>query len=252
MRISKAAPVLAVLLAAPLPGQFGGGNDLSFRPRFESTNDSSSGRCRLRIRVDDEAEVMMQGDTVRVRVIRGGPARDDGSECTAPLPRTVREFDFEKTDGRGRAELISRPDRGNRLLVRVRDSGGGDDKYTLDFRWSGGSGGWNSGGDDSWRYRDRNRDPFSTGGRDRDRDRDRDRVGQAARLCEDAVRGRLATDHGVSSADLRLTDVDENRRGNRDVIEGEARVRGSRDRYAFRCRVNLDSGRLRDVDVRRR
>ncbi len=247
MRLFTLIPFLAWALPLPVSAQLGRGNDMEFRPRFDSTNDrAGSGRCRIRVRIDDEAEVLMQGDRVVVRVISGGPARDVGSECTSPLPRNLREFEFEKTDGRGRVDLVESPERNGRFIARIRDSKGGDDKYTLDFRWSGG-GGFGSGG--GFGGRDRDRGPFTPGGRDRDRDRDRG--SQAARLCQDAVRGRLATDYGESDADIRLNSLDDNL-GSRDVLEGEARARNSRDRYAFRCRVNLDTGRLRDVEVRRR
>ncbi|HEU0142537.1 MAG TPA: hypothetical protein VFQ79_22635, partial [Bryobacteraceae bacterium] len=78
--------------------QFGRG-DVTFTPRFESTDSNrSSGECKIRVRIDEEAEVIVNGNRVSIRTLRGRPGTDAGSECTSPLPvRGVQDFNFRKT-----------------------------------------------------------------------------------------------------------------------------------------------------------
>ena len=209
-----------------------------FRPRFTSSLDSREGSCKLRLRVDDEAEVIMRADRVFVRAVRGAPARDVGSECTSPLPsRGIQDFEFEQTDGRGRAEVIERPDRRNnsRVVIAVRDDKSGDDKYTLEFRWTSGSafgGGFN---------RPAERSPFSGSFP----------LEEAISLCQDVVRGRIAEEHGYTNTSFLQTDAVV---GRRDWFAGEATARrgGARATFRFECNVSLDAGRVREARVTRR
>jgi hypothetical protein len=227
-----AAGILAGLAAAqPVP-------TTEFRPRFTSSLDSREGSCKLRLRIDDEAEVVMRGDRVFVRALRGAPARDVGSECTGPLPsRGIQDFEFEQTDGRGRAEVIERPDRRNnsRLVIAVRDEKGGDDKYTLEFRWTSG-GAFGPGFSQP-----AERPPFSGSFP----------VEEAVSLCQDVVRGRIAEEHGYTDASFLRTDAVV---GRRDWFAGEATARRGRARATFRfeCNVSLDAGRIREARVTRR
>src|ERR1041384_1608742 len=51
------------------------------------------GRCEIRVWVDNRAEVRMRGDTIFVRTVEGSKGRDEGSECSQPLPyNSVRDF----------------------------------------------------------------------------------------------------------------------------------------------------------------
>jgi hypothetical protein len=209
-----------------------------FRPRFTSSLDSREGSCKLRLRIDDEAEVVMRNDRIVVRAVRGAPARDVGSECTGPLPsRGIQDFEFQQTDGRGRSEVIERPDRRNnsRVVIAVRDDKGGDDKYTLEFRWTSGSafgGGFNSPSE---------RPPFSGSFP----------VEEAISLCQDVVRGRIAEEHGYTNISILRTDSVV---GRRDWFAGEATARrgGVRATFRFECNVSLDAGRVREARVTRR
>jgi hypothetical protein len=229
----------ALVIAAGAFGGFAAAQTVpttEFRPRFSSRLNSREGSCKLRLRIDDEAEVIMQGERVVVRALRGAPARDAGSECTGPLPaRGVQDFEFEQTDGRGRAEVIERPDRRNnsRVVIAVRDDKGGDDKYTLEFRWSAGSAfGFN---------RPAERSPFSGSFP----------VEEAVSLCQDVVRGRIAEEHGYTNASFLRTNAVT---GRRDWFAGEATAtRGlARATFRFECNVSLEEGRVREARVTRR
>ena len=120
------------------------------------------GQCDIRLQVDDQVEVSVQGARVYVHTLSGQDARDDGSECNAPLPdRDPRGFNFEVLDSRSEIRLIEPPsDRnGGRAIVGIRDSPGGFGRYH--FRLS-----WMMAPDDGRR-------PERVDS-DRDRDRDRD------------------------------------------------------------------------------
>src|SRR5437870_4894260 len=79
-----------------------------FTARRMTRNDVplSKGQCDIRLQIDGEAEVSVEGDRVFIRTISGRDGRDDGSECNEPLPRgDVREFNFEVRDSRGEIVL---------------------------------------------------------------------------------------------------------------------------------------------------
>src|SRR5262245_26146512 len=78
--------------------------DASFRVRqMRGANEGArDGKCVIRVMVDDEVDVELQGETVLVRRITGQQGRDDGSECTQPLPQSnYQRFAFRGIDGRG-------------------------------------------------------------------------------------------------------------------------------------------------------
>ena len=78
----KRAAALFFFLALPAMA------DTQFRARQMNRNDvpPGQGQCDIRLQVDGEVEVSVRGQTVFVRTISGREARDDGSECNAPLP----------------------------------------------------------------------------------------------------------------------------------------------------------------------
>jgi len=243
--------ICAAFAAANAPAaQFGGG-DVTFTPRFDSTDSNrSSGECKIRVRIDEEAEVIVSGSRVSIRTLRGRAGTDAGSECTSPLPvRGVQDFDFRKTDGRGRVELTASPDnRSGRAVFLVRDSEGGDDKYTIEFQWSGsgglGTGRNGAGGLSAGRS--------SSGGFGRSGSRQSSTFSNddAFKVCMDAVTTRVLQDYRGAEVDF-ASPVSG---GVRDVIQGEAIAWQGRDRQWFRytCRVDFNSRRVRDVDVTRR
>ncbi len=238
---------LLAFCSAPVPAQFRG-DSTTFRPRITGSGNAITGECKIRVRIDDEADVIVEGDRVMVRTLRGRPGIDAGSECTGPLPRRIREFDFRQTDGPGRAELIDSPERGGRAVIHVRDSDGGDHKYTLEFRWTADGGGGSYGR--SGRGEDRFDEhpggaPLRRGGRFSE--------AEAMDLCREAVQGRIASQYSFRDARIENLAMDDGP-GRRDRIVGEAIARrgGSRARFSFSCSVDFESGRLRDVQVRER
>jgi hypothetical protein len=141
--------------------------DTRFQIRRMIRNDVplGKGQCDIRLQVDNEVEVSVRGDTVNIRTISGRDARDDGSECNAPLPdRDVPGFNFQVVDSRNEIRMLAEPSRRNDFttIVRIRDSDGGEGRYH--FRLS-----WQMTGTDYRTGNDRPNDPNDRPNIDRDR-----------------------------------------------------------------------------------
>jgi hypothetical protein len=99
---------------------------------------AGKGQCDIRLQVDNQVEVALRGDFLSVRTLSGRDARDDGSECNAPLPnRDIAGFNFEVKDSRGDIRLIAEPSRRNdwAAIVAIRDSPGGEGRYHFRISW---------------------------------------------------------------------------------------------------------------------
>ena len=136
MLVSMRLSALLVLIAA-LPALA----DTRFQIRRMTRNDVplGKGQCDIRLQVDDQVEVQVRGDFVTVRTLVGLDARDDGSECNAPLPnRDVGPINFEVMDSRGDIRLLAEPSRRNdyTAIVAIRDSPGGFGRYHFRLSWS--------------------------------------------------------------------------------------------------------------------
>src|SRR2546421_7520859 len=103
----KAMRVSALMvLAAALPALA----DTRFQIRRMTRDDVplGKGQCDIRLQVDNEVEVAVRRDLLTVRTISGRDARDDGSECNAPLPdRDLEAFNFEVKDSRNEIRLLA-------------------------------------------------------------------------------------------------------------------------------------------------
>ena len=124
----------------------GDGSVLTVRRTGDWSQDRRDGRCTIRVRIDDDSDVELRGDQIRIRPLRGGPGRDEGSECNAPLPTSgnIRNFRFRGIDGRGNPRLVQEPASRNYYVavVNVQDPRGGDEGYTFELSWDwDGSGG---------------------------------------------------------------------------------------------------------------
>src|SRR5690242_18635717 len=100
---------------------------------------SREGRCEIRVWVDNRAEVRMRGDAIFVRTLEGSRGRDEGSECSQPLPyNSVRGFQVRQTAGRSRVTLAQEPSRMNNYtaLISIDDAQGGGDNYAFEVSWS--------------------------------------------------------------------------------------------------------------------
>lgn len=97
------------------------------------------GVCEIRLQVDNQSEITVDGDRVYMRTLSGQDGRDDGSACTVPLPgREVPGFNFEILERRGDIQLVEGPTRrnGGKVVVRVRDSQGGFGRYIFRISWA--------------------------------------------------------------------------------------------------------------------
>jgi len=133
--LSRNGAVL-LLLGAAIPALA----DTRFQIRHMTRNDVplGKGQCDIRLQVDNEVEVSVRRDEVFIRTISGRDARDDGSECNAPLPdRDVPGFNFEVLDRRNDIRLLAEPSRRNNFtaIVAIRDSDGGEGRYHFRLSW---------------------------------------------------------------------------------------------------------------------
>ena len=96
------------------------------------------GHCEIRVWVDNRAEVRMRGDAIFVRTLEGSRGRDEGSECSQPLPyNSVRDFQIRQTAGRNPVALSQEPNRMNNYtaLMSIEDRQGGGDNYAFEVSW---------------------------------------------------------------------------------------------------------------------
>lgn len=112
--------------------------DTVFTPKQKNWDERADrGECTIRVWIDDEADIELRGNNVRVRTISGQPGRDDGTECNQPLPVNVRSFEFKGIDGRGEVRLVQEPRPANNwtAVVNIKDRKGGGEGYTYRLRW---------------------------------------------------------------------------------------------------------------------
>jgi hypothetical protein len=96
------------------------------------------GQCDIRLLVDEAVEVSVHGDRVAVHNISGGEARDDGSECSEPLPeREFDSFQFSVKEKRNEIRLTEPPSprNGYRAVIFIRDSAPGEGRYDFRLSW---------------------------------------------------------------------------------------------------------------------
>jgi len=115
--------------------------DSQFRVRQVARTDvpRGKGQCDIRLQVDNEVEVSVRGDMVFVRTLSGQDARDDGSECSAPLPRhEIPDLVFQVKEKRNEIRLAAPPDGRNDFaaIVRIRDSAEGFGRYHFRLLWN--------------------------------------------------------------------------------------------------------------------
>ena len=130
--------LFAVLLfAAVLPALA----DTRFQVRRMTRDDVplGKGQCDIRLQVDNEVEVTLRGEQVLIHTLSGQDARDDGSECNAPLPSgEIEDFHFEVKESRNDIRILAEPSARNGFsaIVRIRDSSGGFGRYHFRLTWA--------------------------------------------------------------------------------------------------------------------
>jgi len=96
------------------------------------------GHCQIRVWVDNRAEIRMRGDKIWVTTLEGAKGRDEGSECSQPLPfNSVRDFQIRQVSGRSPVTLSQDPSRANNYtaMIAIEDRQGGGDNYAFDVSW---------------------------------------------------------------------------------------------------------------------
>jgi hypothetical protein len=221
-------------LAATVEGQAS-----SSRNATRTGSRGDHGKCTIEVNVDGVAEVEIQGDRGVLHTLTGQPAQWVRFECNDTLPRQPDDFKFSGVDGRGRQTLIRDP-RGNRgvAVIRIEDSKGGREGYTFDIEWRGYANSSVNG--------PRFGEPPNVGGNSSAG------AGRAIEVCKDAVRARADSQYKYRNIEFGRVDVDDNR-GRNDSVRGRFIYRRglSQEEFEFVCSVDLSSGRVRNVDLRR-
>jgi hypothetical protein len=96
------------------------------------------GTCRLRIWVDDKADVQMRGDQIIVRTHSGRRSFDQGSVCNQPLPfHRVDDFRVVAERGRGQVFDVNPPNRRNNFTstITIDDPQPGGEIYEVVVAW---------------------------------------------------------------------------------------------------------------------
>jgi hypothetical protein len=132
MRLSALLVLIATLPALA---------DTRFQVRRMTRDDVplGKGQCDIRLQVDNQVEVQVRRDMVTIKTLAGQDARDDGSECNAPLPdRDTGPINFEVMDSRAEIRLLAEPSRRNDFtaIVAIRDSPGGWGRYHFRLSWA--------------------------------------------------------------------------------------------------------------------
>jgi len=99
---------------------------------------AADGNCEVRVWVDNAAEVGIRGERVFVRTLQGQPARDVGTTCNAPLPRSgFANMRVRSIGNRGDAQLIEQPneENGYTAVIRVEDHQAGGAEYVFRIDW---------------------------------------------------------------------------------------------------------------------
>jgi hypothetical protein len=99
---------------------------------------ATGGTCRLRIWVDDKADVQMRGDQILVRTHSGRRSFDQGSVCNQPLPfHRVDDFRVVAERGRGNVFDVNPPNRRNNFTstITIDDPQPGGETYDVVVAW---------------------------------------------------------------------------------------------------------------------
>jgi hypothetical protein len=185
--------------------------------------------CRLRVFVDDKAQVQLRGDQIIVQTRSGRRSFDQGSVCTQPLPfRGVEDFRVSLEQGRGKVTDVNSPNRRNNFTgaVTIEDPQNGGDNYELVVAWRNPDGaGTPVASNDPYPYYD------------------------VVRACQDRVRSDLIArqrDNDDPYIEFTGMPVREEVAANRERIRGDAwvRVRASTRPITYECVLNDRTNRV--------
>lgn len=188
-------------------------------------------QCRVRVFVDDKAQVQLRGDQIIVQTRSGRRSFDQGSVCTQPLPfHRVEDFRVSLEQGRGRVIDVNSPNRRNNFTgaVTIEDPQNGGDNYELVVAWRN---------PDSGRAAVASNDPYP--------------YYDEVRACQDRVRSDLIArqrdrDNDDPYVEFTGVPVREEVAANRERIRGDAwvRVRSASRQITYECVLNDRTNRV--------
>ena len=136
---SAAPPVVMVAPSGAIsPSPTGSMGEFAARLSGGQDAQSKRGSFDVRLVVDGEAFVYVQGSTIRYENVSGRPPVNEDSEYSQELPRAdFTKFTLSKRDGRGDVELLEPPSEANDYTAKLRisDPRGGDDRYHVRLEW---------------------------------------------------------------------------------------------------------------------
>jgi hypothetical protein len=208
---------------------------------------SREAKCTIEVVVDGAAEVEIRGDSARLRNLQGQPPQWRRFECGEVMPANPAGFRFQGIDGRGRQQLVQEPGNGRPAVVRIDDSGGGQEGYTFDIMW-----GVNGFGGPGPISRGPIGPPPVVGGPPRSGPPGRRWYTEdAVSGCQDYVRNEAARRFHARDVEFRRTRMDD-QPGRNDWVVGFFEARQANrppENYRFSCSVDFNAGRVRSADV---
>ncbi|MEP7365668.1 MAG: hypothetical protein ABI972_20640 [Acidobacteriota bacterium] len=229
------------LLGAALPvgAQFFGDYN---HPEFTVQHDPNwsdqrrQGQCEIRISVDNQVDVELRWDKLRLVTLAGTQGRDRGSVCDAPLPQSgVSNVRLQRLEGRGQMSLLEPPgpENGWAAIVRIADKSRGERNYSYRLTWQ-----WDG---TSPQVIERNRSGRRSGG---SRARNNN---STQRLCRQALTTRLKDEWGAVVENYDRGNAEQGR-GNA-TVAGRANIRAGNDRRQvdYQCYVNPVSNQVDQV-----
>ena len=139
--ISRSIPLTAALLMAAAPA-------VSAQWDRDRSSDPQSRRLfDWTGRVDREIQIVMRGDNLWTRDVRGNEDGRSRIRAASELPRRDGQVTVRLADGRGDVDVIQQPSSSNSYttVVRIRDRSSGADRYRLTAYWQPANDGYHGG-----------------------------------------------------------------------------------------------------------
>ena len=127
---------IAAAVLAAIPASADSRFRIAIMPRPELS--PGRGQCDIRLEIDNEVRITIRRDLVLVHTISGEDARDDGSDCSTPVPdRDVRNFAIQPVDNRSEMRILERPSERNdyAVVLRIVDDAAGFGRYHFRMSW---------------------------------------------------------------------------------------------------------------------
>jgi hypothetical protein len=114
-------------------------------PPIAGGGGNASGTASWSGRVDDRANIIVRGGTIRSEDVSGTGLQVNYQNMNGSLPRRGSTVTATKRSGRGDVRVIQQPSRSNdyTAIIHVSDTRSGSDNYTVDISWDRSIGGGN-------------------------------------------------------------------------------------------------------------